>query len=597
MTTYIERPPLYPFAALVGQDSLRLALLLCATDPTLGVLLRGDKGAAKSTAARALAELLPAGAPFVNLPVGASEDRLLGGLDLEKALRGESALKPGLLAQAHGGVLYIDEVNLLPGHLIDALLDVAASGVNVLERDGFSEAHPASFVLLGSMNPEEGALRPQLLDRFALVAEVHAPLKLEERREILARRLAFDADPERFRTQWAGEQEALKSRLEQARAGLNGIRLLPKLLSEVAEAVCRHGVTSLRADLALVRAGRAHAALEGRAEVTPYDIEVTLPLVLAHRMPPGMPPPQAPEAQRPEPQNSESQPSQQEKQPPSPPSEAQDNHAADSESSESSPHMDSPETAQERVFAALPTQIPHLMVASRGQAGRQASQTGEARGRVIRSLPDPQPRELDLRASLTSALVRSGTGTLTRDDLHGRVREPVGGKLLILVIDASGSHAQQGRMGAVKGAALALLGTLSSTDRAAVIAFRGAQAELLCPPSQSAAARRALEYLPTGGRTPLAHALQLATELLDGADFTSGTLALFTDGRANVPTRTDNPWQDALSAAQTLRVTLPILDLQLIDTETGPRTLGRSQLLAEALGAVYSVLAPADGTA
>ncbi len=585
VTTHTERPPLYPFAALVGQDSLRLALLLCATDPTLGVLLRGDKGAAKSTAARALAELLPIGAPFVNLPIGASEDRLLGGLDLEKALRGESALKPGLLAQAHGGVLYTDEVNLLPGHLIDALLDVAASGVNVLERDGFSEVHPARFVLLGSMNPEEGALRPQLLDRFALVAEVHAPLRLEERREILARRLAFDADPEGFRAQWDGKQQALREKLEDARAALGGIHLPSELLSEVAEAVCRHGVTSLRADLALVRAARAHAALEGRAEVTPYDIEMTLPLVLAHRMPPGMPPPQAPEAQNPE-----VQPPRQENPPPSPPPEAQEDHPADSEDSESGP-----DPVQERVFAALPAQAPRLMVAAGGQAGRQTSQAGEARGRVIRSLPDPQPRELDLRASLTSALTRSGEGTLTREDLHGRVREAVGGTLLVLVIDASGSHARQGRMGAVKGAALALLGTLGSTDRAAVIAFRGAQAELLCPPSQSAAAARALEYLPTGGRTPLAHALELATELLAGADFTGGTLALFTDGRANVPTRTDDPWQDALSAAQTMRASLPTLDIQLIDTESGPRTLGRSRLLAGALDAAYSVLLPADG--
>ena len=595
MTVGTERPPLYPFAALVGQETLRLALLLCATDPTLGVLLRGDKGAAKSTAARALAELLPESAPFVNLPVGASEDRLLGGLDLEKALRGESALKPGLLAQAHGGVLYTDEVNLLPGHLIDALLDVASSGVNVLERDGFSEAHPARFVLLGSMNPEEGALRPQLLDRFALLAEVHAPLKLEERREILARRLAFDADPEGFRTAWTTKQEALKSRLEQARAALNEIHLPSELLSEVAEAVCRHGVTSLRADLALVRAARAHAALEGRAEVTLYDIEVTLPLVLAHRMPPGTPPPQAPESQSPESQSPESQAPQQEKQPPSPPAEAQDDHPADSESSESSPATDAPEPSQERVFSALPAQAPRLMVATGGQPGRHTAQTGEVRGRVVRSLPDLQPRELDLRASLTSALGRSGTGTMTQGDLHGRVREHIGGKLLVLVIDASGSHAQQGRMRVVKGAALALLGTLGGHDRAAVIAFRGAQAELLCPPSQGAAARRALEYLPTGGRTPLAHALQLATELLDGADFTGGTFALFTDGRANVPTRTDDPWQDALSAAQALRASLPTLDIQLIDTETGPRTLGRSRLLAGALGAAYSVLAPSDG--
>jgi len=593
------RPLLYPFAALVGQDSLRLALLLCAVDPSLGALLRGDKGAAKSTAARALAELLPEGAPFVNLPVSASEDRLLGGLDLEKALAGESALKPGLLAQAHGGVLYTDEVNLLPTHLIDALLDAAASGVNVLERDGFSVQHPARFVLLGSMNPEEGALRPQLLDRFALVAEVHAPLDLAARREILARRLAFDADPEGFRQVWAAEQGALREQVDQARAALAGVHVPPERLHEVAELVCRHGATSLRADLALVRAARAHAALHGHSEVTPYDLEVALPLVLAHRMPLGMPPPRAPETQAPETQSPQQN---QESQTPPPfvPPEAQDEHSSDSESSESDSPSDSPEPVQERVFAALHAQAPRLMVAAGGQPGRQSSQAGQtsrtdqARGRVVRSVPDPRPRELDLRASLTSALSRSGASALTQGDLHGRVREPIGGKLLVLLIDASGSHAQGGRMSSVKGAALGLLDTLGGNDTAAVIAFRGAQAELLCPPTRdAAAARRALEYLPTGGRTPLAHALELAAELLRNADFTGGTLVLFTDGRANVPTHSEDPWQDSLDAAQglqSLRATRPGLDIQLIDTESGSRTLGRSRLLAGALGAAYTSL-------
>jgi len=579
--------PLYPFAALVGQETLRLALLLSATDPLLGVLLRGDKGAAKSTAARALAELLPPGAPFVNLPVGASEDRLLGGLDLEKALKGESALKPGLLAQAHGGVLYADEVNLLPAHLIDALLDVAASGVNVLERDGFSEMHPARFVLLGSMNPEEGALRPQLLDRFALVAEVHAPLDTPERREILARRLAFDLDPHGFRAGWEGEQEALRSRLEHARAALGSVHLPPELLSEVAEAVCRHGVTSLRADLAVVRAARAHATLQGQSAVTRHDVETVLPLVLAHRLPPGMSPPQAPQQQSPQQSQSPPNPSAQQPEapPPSPPSEApgKEQHPRPDDSP-------SPDPVQEQVFAASPVQAPVLSVAGAGQPGRAPAPSAPERGRAVRSVPDLQPRELDVRASLQSALARSGTAILTGGDLHRRVREPVGGRLLTLLIDASGSHAQQGRMRAVKGAALALLGTLSHSDRSAVIAFRGAGAELLCPPGESAAARRALEYLPTGGRTPLAHALNLAAELLAGTDFTGGTLVLFTDGRANVPTTSDDPWQDALNAARTLRRALPTLDIQLIDTETGPQRLGRTRLLADALGATCTPL-------
>lgn len=573
MTVTEGSVPLYPFSALVGQETLRLALLLCATDPALGVLLRGDKGAAKSTAARALAELLPDGTGFVNLPVGASEDRLLGGLDLERALAGESALKPGLLAQAHRGVLYCDEVNLLPGHLIDALLDAAASGVNRLERDGFSVEHPARFVLLGSMNPEEGALRPQLLDRFALVAEVHAPLEVTERREILARRLGFDADPHGFRARWEAEQSALRARLALARNALPDVELSPEVLTEVADTICRHGVSSLRADLALVRAARAYAALHGRGEVTQGDLEAVLPLVLAHRLPPGSPPP----PQRPPPPE-----------PSPPPPEPQDSGEGETPESGSG--------AQERIFTPLPAAASPVHLAAAG-TGRQTGPAGPERGRVTRVVPldrldTGRPAELDLRASLLSAAIRPDGATLSPADLHGRVREPVSGRHLTLVIDASGSHAQGERMRAVKGAALALLDRLAPGDTASVVAFRGARAEVLCPPTRDhPVARRSLEYLPTGGRTPLAHALTLTAELLaDAPPGGEGTVAVFTDGRANVPLTGEDPWQDALDAARRLRAGGPQLDIRLIDTERGPHPLGRARLLSDALGATYTPL-------
>jgi magnesium chelatase subunit D len=569
---------LYPFTALVGQETLRLALLISAVDPALGALLRGDKGAAKSTAARALAELLPDGAPFVNLPVGASEDRLLGGLDLERALQGESALKPGLLAQAHGGVLYCDEVNLLPAHLIDALLDAASSGVNVLERDGFSVQHPARFVLLGSMNPEEGTLRPQLLDRFALVAEVHAPTEACERREILVRRLKFDADPEGFRRAWAAPQEALKDRLTRARAALLEVHVSPDLLTEVAATVCRHGVTSLRADLALVRAARAHAALDGRPEVMVDDVATVLPLVLAHRVPPG--------SRLPDPPRAPEEPASRGEESPAPVLDGSPDTAPSGSADES------PAPVQEQVFAPGTVFVPQLMVSLGGPAGRQPAPTGEARGRVVHVRPDRQPRELDVRASLKSALTRSGSAALTPADLHGRVRESVGGRVLLLLLDASGSHAQGERMRAVKGASLGLIDTLRGSDLVALIAFRGAGAELLCPPTREhSAARRAMDYLPTGGRTPLAHALQLAEELLGDLDLSHGsTLVLFTDGRANLALRGTDPWQDALDAAVRLRAGAPDLSIRVIDTEQGPHRLGRAQLLSGAMGATLTPL-------
>ena len=202
------KPAVYPFAAIVGQSEMKLALLLAAVDWRLGVLLRGEKGAGKTTAARGLAALLPEPAPFINLPIGATEDRLLGGLHLERALKGEPVLKPGLLSEAHGGVLYVDEINLLPAHLGDALLDTAASGVNVVEREGLSASHAAEFVLLGSMNPEEGRLRPQLLDRFALSVDITASLDPGERQTVVERRIAFDRDASRFANEWSAGSTA-----------------------------------------------------------------------------------------------------------------------------------------------------------------------------------------------------------------------------------------------------------------------------------------------------------------------------------------------------------------------------------------------------
>src|SRR6202046_3290049 len=214
------RPPSYPFAAIVGQTELKSAVLLAAVDWRLGVLLRGDKGAGKTTAARALAELLPSPSPFINLPMGVTEDRLLGGINLSATLKGEPSLRPGLLSEADGGVLYVDEVNLLTDHLADTLLDTAATGIHSVEREGFSAVQEARFVLMGSMNPEEGSLRPQLLDRFALVVDVTAPSNVAERRAVVERRIWYDSDPVSFTKRWTSEQSHLQKQVASARARL-----------------------------------------------------------------------------------------------------------------------------------------------------------------------------------------------------------------------------------------------------------------------------------------------------------------------------------------------------------------------------------------
>jgi magnesium chelatase subunit D len=268
----------FPFSAVVGQGEARLALLLAAVDPGIGgVLLRGDKGSAKSTLARGLAGMLPGGAPFVELPLGATEDRVLGTLDIKAALAdGATEFRPGLLSAAHGGVLYVDEVNLLPDHLVDVLLDVAASGVNRVERDGVSHSHPARFVLVGSMNPEEGELRPQLLDRFGLSVEIKSPTDPLARAEVVRRRLTHDAGG---RVEGGEGDIVLRARLAAS--------LPADLPDTVVEFACRLalsvGAEGLRADLVLCRAAAAYAGWEGRSVATADDVERVAALALGHR--------------------------------------------------------------------------------------------------------------------------------------------------------------------------------------------------------------------------------------------------------------------------------------------------------------------------
>ncbi|MHB8458033.1 MAG: ATP-binding protein, partial [Acidimicrobiales bacterium] len=276
-----EVTPGFPFAAVVGMDEVKLALLLGAVEPRLGgVLLRGQKGSAKTTLARGLAELLPGSPPFVELPLGATEDRVVGTIDLGAALReGERRFRSGLLQAVDGGVLYLDEVNLLADHIVDVLLDVAVSGVNRVEREGVSFAHRSRFLLIGSMNPEEGELRPQLLDRFGLSVDVASSTEPAVRAEAVRRRVDFDSDPIGFTAAWQHETTALAARLSSWSPAT-----LPNVVVETgARLACSFGADGLRADLALCRASTALAGLEGRTEATVDDLRRVAPLVLGHR--------------------------------------------------------------------------------------------------------------------------------------------------------------------------------------------------------------------------------------------------------------------------------------------------------------------------
>jgi Mg-chelatase subunit ChlI len=317
-------PPIYPFTAIVGQERMKRALVLNAVDPRIGgVLIRGERGTAKSTAARAMAALLPEievfidspfnddpSAPntwsdwvkeqkasgkelqvakhrirFVNLPVSATEDRVVGTLDIEKAIqRGERRFEPGVLAAANRGLLYIDEVNLLDDHVVDLLLDSAAMGVNIVEREGISFSHPARFILVGTMNPEEGDLRPQLLDRFALSVEIRGIRDARERVLIMQRNLSFEATPDEFRTQWEIREQELSHQIEQARKLVDQVTHTNRDLLSIAGLTASLNVDGHRADLVILKTARAHAAFEGRTTITDRDIALAAELALPHRI-------------------------------------------------------------------------------------------------------------------------------------------------------------------------------------------------------------------------------------------------------------------------------------------------------------------------
>jgi magnesium chelatase subunit D len=631
------RPPVYPFTAIVGQEEMKLALLLNVIDASIGgVLIMGHRGTGKSTAVRALADLLPkircvrdclyncdpvdemnlcdecharlsAGeklphvaqaVPVVELPLGATEDRVCGTVNIERALKeGVKAFEPGLLARANRGFLYIDEVNLLEDHLIDVLLDVSVTGRNVVEREAISLEHPARFRLVGSGNPEEGELRPQLLDRFGLHVEVKTAGELDERVMIVEQREAFERDPEGFSAQAEGEQESLRRRLRRARRNLPQIELPRELLRLIAELCQKLKVDGHRGELTIARAARAHAAFEGRKSVAAEDVQRVATMALRHRLRRD-PLEQTASSSRIEQQLDKLLPTSADAKGKKQAAGASDEEDDDADSSSprgggngaggrrrsdksaegTQREQAQSADAQRETPPVIDAELPDVSFDSTERAGRKRGPMQESRqrgggkspnsesarrGRYVRAVAtrtagakialDATIRAGALDAGRVAAKTREKNDSSTAlpprsfvqsHSLRYKHLKRKTGTLFIFAVDTSGSMALN-RIAQAKGALVRLLQqSYVKRDRVALVCFRGQTADVLLRPSGSAArARRLLDALTIGGATPLAAGLMSA---LNVARFTRRqsaeriVLLLFTDGRANVSLKSEN---------------------------------------------------------
>ncbi|RPA63577.1 VWA domain-containing protein [Gordonia oryzae] len=584
----------YPFTAVVGQERLKLALILSAVSPGIGgVLIRGEKGTAKSTIVRGLGPLIGEGradqaARVVELPIGATEDRVIGSLDLTRVLRdGQAEFTPGLLARSDGGVLYIDEVNLLADHLVDVLLDAAASGRVTIERDGVSHTQSADFVLVGTMNPEEGELRPQLLDRFGLAVDVSAGRDVDERVEIVRRRMAFDADPTAFAATYSDAEGELAQRIAQARRLVDDVELPIAQLRRIA-GICAHlQVDGLRGDIVVARTAAAHAALRGASGVDTDDVRVAVELALPHRRrrnpfdksglddqeladalaagdeaagpdEPPEPPDgdgpdgSAPTTDRPEgggPDGSAANTAESS-------TRTDDSGVGDSTvdgwvPGEPNSEASGPTTPGPRpggVFGApadstTAPRVRRLTVAGigDGEPGRRSAARSR-RGYTITTTEFDAGTPVHLFGTVLNAAGRGigedGRVRVRREDLRGGHRIGQESNLVVFVVDLSGSMTARRRLAAVSGLCVDLLrDSYTRRDRVAVIVARGARAELVVPPTKSVdIAVRRLSSVRTGGRTPLAEGLLAADELIARGRRIEPQrrplLVVLTDGRA-----------------------------------------------------------------
>lgn len=626
---------LYPFTAVVGQEQAKKALLIALVNPRVGgLLIGGRKGTAKSILARSTKELIGS-KQFIDLPLNVTEDMLFGSIDIEYAVsKGQKRFAPGILARANENILYIDEVNLLRQELLLAVLDANAAGLNQVERDGISFTHPVHLTVLATMNPEEGVLPQHILDRFGMYVDVASEMELQQRVKIMRRALAYGSDVAVFRKEYAESTQELATKIEAAVKLLPQIQLSDAMLILAAQMVSQALCAGHRAEIYLLEAAKALAALAGRAYVLPKDVEEAAQFVLPHRMR------KPPEPQEPEESEQESQEqdehdatdnddeaqdntednSRDDNNLPPPPLDNNDDGAADDEQDENEqeqkdeqePQQNNNQLAPEEQIADIDKgfRLPKMLLdlgkdrnIRRGSGKRSSTRTDLKQGRYVRA-EQPKSKVTDLafdatiRAAAPFQRLREDNGcalNIKEEDLRQKVREKRIGNTFLLAVDASGSMGARERMRAVKGAIFYMLQeAYQKRDRVGMIAFRRDKADMLLPITRSVdLAQKRLAEMPTGGKTPLADGLALSLQTLAMMNKRDSELepilVLVTDGRANA-TEADggDPVASALKMAE--RVGKAKITSVVIDTESDFIKLGLAKRIAAAMGANYYTL-------